>query len=279
MSPRSPCPGTLPSLALLLALTLGAEIVAIPDGAEAAGAGPALPAVPATQAKAAAAPVAETYALQAKDLADDLLRLSIGIATVAVGIGESGAEEEALRFRREGDSFYPAGRLRLADTQPVSTFRVGTDAAVTRSRALARRYLAIERKGTYVRVALDPAGKRTEWLRLTPEGAFPNSVELVDFDDGSSYRCSQLDLYFLAGGAPRRLFEKPDAKAPARPLTREAGKPGYFEGDLVPLSRKGNFLEVAEVKGLNDPRTSIGWLELRAPNGRLLLWFTPVPDC
>ena len=47
----------------------------------------------------------------------------------------------------------------------------------------------------------------------------------------------------------------------------------------MPLQRKGNFLEIAALRGLDDPRTGIGWVELKDARGRLTVWFSPGPEC
>jgi len=62
-------------------------------------------------------------------------------------------------------------------------------------------------------------------------------------------------------------------------LSSAPGAAHHVEGDLVPLQRQGNFFELAAVKGLNDPKTSIGWVELKDGTGRLQVWFSPGPDC
>ena len=144
---------------------------------------------------------------------------------------------------------------------------------------MVRRYPVLARKGMYVKVALDPSGRRAEWLRRTPEGAFPNSVDYVDFGDAGSFRCYQLDLFYLTGGGPRKLFARPDPAAPSTTLSPTPGTAGYLAGDVVPLQRKGNFLEIAALRGLDDPRTGIGWVELKDAGGRLTVWFTPGPEC
>jgi hypothetical protein len=223
--------------------------------------------------------VDESYQVPAREISDDLLRRMIGIATISVGVTAGGQEQAPAIYDHDGDRFIASGNLPLRGTRPISVYRVGTDPIVNRSRAVARRYPVLERKGMYVEVALDPSGRRTAWLRRTPEGAFPDSVDDVDFNDAGSFRCYQLDLYYLAGGAPRRLFEKPDPAAPATTLSPRPGAPGFLGGDVVPLQRRGNFLEIAALRGLDDPRTGIGWVELKDARGRLTVWFSPGPEC
>ena len=245
-----------------------------PPGAAAARPAPSGPAPP--RARKA---VDESYQVPARELSDDLLRRMIGIATVSVGVAAGDQEQTPAIYDNDGDRFTASGNLRLRGTRPISVYRVGTDPIVNRSRAVARRYPVLERKGMYVEVALDPSGRRTAWLRRTPEGAFPNSVDYVDFNDAGSFRCYQLDLYYLAGGAPRKLFEKPNPAAPSATLSPRPGAPGFLGGDVVPLQRRGNFLEIAALRGLDDPRTGIGWVELKDAKGRLTVWFSPGPEC
>ncbi len=246
---------------------------------------PSTPPAPQVSAPPAPAPprarqaVDESYQVPARELSDDLRRRMIGIATVSVGVAAGGQEQTPAIYDNDGDRFTASGNILLRGTRPVSVYRVGTDPIVNRSRAVARRYPVLERKGMYVEVALDPGGRRTAWLRRTPEGAFPNSVDYVDFDDAGSFRCYQLDLYYLAGGAPRQLFEKPNPAAPSTTLSPTPGTPGFLGGDVVPLQRQGNFLEIAALHGLDDPRTGIGWVELRDAKGRLTVWFSPGPEC
>jgi len=248
---------------------------------------PSTPTPPAPRASSPAAPapprarqaVDESYQVPARELSDDLLRRMIGIATVSVGVAAGDREQAPAIYDNDGDRFTASGNLRLRGTRPISVYRVGTDPIVNRSRAVARRYPVLERKGMYVEVALDPGGRRTAWLRRTPEGAFPDSVDYVDFNDAGSFRCYQLDLYYLAGGAPRKLFEKPNPAAPSATLSPRPGAPGFLGGDVVPLQRRGNFLEIAALRGLDDPRTGIGWVELKDAKGRLTVWFSPGPEC
>jgi hypothetical protein len=35
----------------------------------------------------------------------------------------------------------------------------------------------------------------------------------------------------------------------------------------------------ATLRGLDDPRTGIGWVELKDVKGRLTVWFSPGPEC
>jgi hypothetical protein len=248
---------------------------------------PAAPAAspPATPAPSRPAPprarktVDESFQVAAGEIADDLLRRTIGIATVSVGVAAGGQEQAPATYDNDGDRFTIAGTIPLRGTRPISVFRVGTDPIVNRSRAQVRRYPVLRRKGEYLDVALDPSGRRTAWLRRTPEGAFPDSVDYVDFADAGSFRCYQLDLYYLTGGAPRRLFEKPDPAAASTILATRPGTPGFLDGDVVPLQRKGNFLEIAALRGLDDPRTGIGWVEIKDARGRLTVWFSPGPEC
>jgi hypothetical protein len=221
----------------------------------------------------------ESYQVPARELSDDLLRRMIGIATISVGVAAGDQEQTPAIYDNDGDRFTASGNILLRGTRPISVYRVGTDPIVNRSRAVVRRYAVLERKGMYVEVALDPSGRRTAWLRRTPEGAFPNSVDYVDFNDAGSFRCYQLDLYYLAGGGPRKLFEKPDPAAPSTILSPRPGTPGFLDGDVVPLQRRGNFLEIAALRGLDDPRTGIGWVELKDAKGRLTVWFSPGPEC
>jgi hypothetical protein len=244
-----------------------------PPGA-AAHPAPAQPAAPRPR-KAAD----ESYQVPGKELSDFVLRNMIGIATISVGIEAGDQEQTPSIYANDGDRFTPSGNILLRGTRPISVYRVGTDAIVDRSRAVVRRYPVLKRKGMYVEVALDPSGRRTEWLRRTPEGAFPNSIDYVDFNDAGSFRCYQLDLYYLTGNAPRKLFEKPDPAAPSTPLSAIPGAAGFLAGDLVPLQRKGNFLEIAVLRGLDDPRNGIGWVELKDAKGRLSVWFSPGPEC
>jgi hypothetical protein len=265
--------------------------ICLGGGACATGGGPrpSRPAPPAAgpAAGAAARPVPprarravdESYQVPARDLSDDLLRRMIGIATISVGVAAGGVEQTPAIYDNDGDRFTASGNILLRGTRPISVYRVGTDPIVNRSRAAVRRYPVLERKGMYVEVALDPSGRRTAWLRRTPEGAFPNSVDYVDFNDAGSFRCYQLDLYYLAGGGPRKLFEKPDPAAPSAILSSRPGTPGFLDGDVVPLQRRGNFLEIAALRGLDDPRTGIGWVELKDAKGRLTVWFSPGPEC
>jgi hypothetical protein len=223
--------------------------------------------------------VDESYEVPAQEIADYVLRNMIGIATISVGAGPGDQEATPAIFDNDGNRFTESGRILLRGTRPISVYRVGTDALVNRSRAVVRRYPVLERKGMYLKVALDPSGRRTEWMRRTPEGAFPNSLDYVDFNDAGSFRCYQLDLYYLAGAKERKLFEKPDKSAPFSTLSANPGAAGFLAGDVVPLQRKGNFLEIAALRGLDDPRTGIGWVELKDPRGRLSVWFTPGPEC
>ncbi len=223
----------------------------------------------------------ESYQVSAGEISDDVLRRMVGIVTVSAGIG-AGGEEQAVPIydnAADADRFTLSGSILLSATRPVSVFHVGADAIVNRSRAAVRRYPLLARQGVYVKAALEPGGRRTGWLRRTPEGAFPNSVDIVEFDDAGSFRCYQLDLYFLAGAAQRKLFEKPDPAAAFTILAAKPGAPGFLTGDVVPLQRKGNFLEIAAVRGLDDPRTGIGWVELKDAGGRLTVWFAPGPEC
>jgi hypothetical protein len=221
----------------------------------------------------------ESYQVPARELSDFLLRSMIGIATISVGVGAGDQEQAPPIYDNDGDRFTPSGNILLRGSRPVSSYRVGSDPIVNRSRAVVRRYPVLARKGMYVKVALDPSGRRAEWLRRTPEGAFPNSVDFVDFGDAGSFRCYQLDLFYLTGGRPRKLFERPDPAAPFTTLSATPGAEGFLAGDVVPLQRKGNFLEIAALRGLDDPRTGIGWVELKDAGGRLTVWFTPGPEC
>ncbi|HVT58356.1 MAG TPA: hypothetical protein VHR45_08140 [Thermoanaerobaculia bacterium] len=234
---------------------------------------------PVAAAAQAVKPVDETLLVPAKELSDYLLQNMIGIAAVSVGLGADEQEETPTIYTLDGDRLIPSGKIFLRGTRPISTYRVGTSPIVNLSRAVVRRYPALEHRGSYVRVALDPSGQRSEWLRLTPEGAFPGSVDFVDFGDASSFRCYQLDLFYFNGSGERKLFERPEKNAPSRPISSTPGKPGYVAGDIVPLQRKGNFFEIAAVAGMNDPKTPIGWVELKDPSGKLTIWFTPGPDC
>jgi hypothetical protein len=238
---------------------------------------PAPPAKPAAPRSRQAA--GESYEVPASEISDYVLQSMIGIATVSTGIGADGQEQAPPIYDNDGDRFTMSGRIQLRGTRPVSVFRVGTDAIVNRSRAVVRRYPMLARKGVYLKAALEPSGRRTGWLRRTPEGAFPNSVDFVDFNDAGSFRCYQLDLYYLAGAAQRKLFEKPDKTAAFTTIAGKAGAAGALDGDIVPLQRKGNFLEIAGVRGLDDPRTGIGWVELKDAKGRLTVWFAPGPEC
>jgi hypothetical protein len=223
---------------------------------------------------------AERYALQAHELADSLLRSAAGIATLTVGIGSDSRQETVPVYAREGDGFRLAGKLQLATTQPISGWISGLDSATPAvRRAVARRFLVVERKGSYVRIALDGSGNRTEWVHKTTEWSYPDSVDFVDFGDPSTYRCYQLDIFFLGGPGERRLYERADKGAPARLLANAPASPHFLDADLLPLQRQGNFFEVAAVRGISDPRTSIGWIELKDGAGRLQLWFSPGPDC
>jgi hypothetical protein len=256
-----------------------------PPGAKAPAAGtapgpPARPAPPLKPAAPRARQAAdERYEVPAKEISDYVLQSMIGIVTVSVGVGGDDQEQTPPLYDNDGDRFTMSGRILLRGTRPVSAFRVGTDAIVNRSRAVVRRYPMLARKGAYVKAALEPSGRRTGWLRRTPEGAFPNSVDVVDLDDAGSFRCYQLDLLYLAGAGQRKLFEKPDKAAAFTLVAVKPGAAGALDGDLVPLQRKGNFLEIAAVRGLDDPRTGIGWVELKDAKGRLTVWFTPGPDC
>lgn len=245
-----------------------------PPGAAAARPAPSAPAPPRPR-KA----VDESYQVPARELSDDLLRRMIGIATISVGVAAGDQEQTPAIYDNDGDRFTASGNILLRGTRPISFYRVGTDPIVNRSRAAVRRYAVLERKGAYLEVALDPSGRRTAWLRRTPEGAFPNSVDYVDFNDAGSFRCYQLDLYYLAGGGPRKLFEKPDPAAPSTILSPRPGTAGFLGGDVVALQRHGNFLEIAALRGLDDPRTGIGWVELKDAKGRLTVWFSPGPEC
>jgi len=250
------------------------------------------PAPPARRSPAAARPapagpaaarapkaVDENYQVPPSEISDDLLRNMIGIAAISVGVAAGNQEQTPAIYDNDGDRFTPSANIPLRDTRPISVYHVGTDPIVNRSRAVVRRYPVLKREGMYVKVALDPGGRHTAWLRRTPEGAFPNSVDYVDFNDAGSFRCYQLDLYYLTGGGPRKLFEKPDPAAPATVLSPRPGSPGFLGGDVVPLQRKGNFLEIAALRGLDDPRTGIGWVELKDAKGRLTVWFSPGPEC
>jgi hypothetical protein len=221
----------------------------------------------------------ESYQVPGKELSDFVLRNMIGIATISVGVEAGDQEQTPAIYANDGDRFTPSGNILLRGTRPISVYRVGTDAIVNRSRAVVRRYPVLQRQGVYLKVALDPSGRRAEWLRRTPEGAFPNSVDYVDFNDAGSFRCYQLDLYYLTGNSPRKLFEKPDPAAPSTTLSATPGAAGFLAGDLVPLQRKGNFLEVAALRGLDDPRNGIGWVEIKDAKGRLTVWFSPGPEC
>jgi hypothetical protein len=230
--------------------------------------------------RAAAGEAGEKYTLRAAQLSDNLLRAAIGIATITVGVGGDGTQETVPVYGREGDGFRLSGSMRLDATQPVSGWVSGQDgAAPSVRRAVARRYLMVERKGSYARVALDSAGNRKEWVHKTLEWSFPDSVDFVDFGDAATWRCQQLDLFYLGGAGERRLYERAEKDAPFRALSAAPGSAHRVDGDVVPLQRQGNFFEVAAVKGLNDPKTSIGWVELKDGTGRLQVWFSPGPDC
>jgi hypothetical protein len=224
-------------------------------------------------------PVDEVYQVPAAELADYLLQSMIGVAAISVGIGPDDQETAPVIYLNDGETFTASGKIELRGTRPISTFRIGTDPIVNRSRAIVRRYPVVERKGMFVRVALDPCGRRTEWMRRTMEGSFPDNLSFFDFNDGGSFHCYQLDLAWLGGGAPRKLFQKPDKAAPATTLATAPGAAGRLDGDVVPLQRKGNFIEIAAVRGLDDPRTGIGWIEMKDAKGRLSVWFKPGPDC
>lgn len=221
----------------------------------------------------------ERYEVPANEISDYVLQSMIGIVTVSVGAGAGDQEQTPPIYDNDGNRFTQSGRILLRGTRPLSVFRVGTDAIVNRSRAVVRRYPMLARQGAYVKAALEPSGRRTGWLRRTPEGAFPNSVDVMDLNDAGSFRCYQLDLDYLAGAAPRKLFEKPDKAAAFTLIAGKPGAAGALDGDVVPLQRKGNFLEIAAVRGLDDPRTGIGWVELKDAKGRLTVWFSPGPDC
>jgi hypothetical protein len=224
-------------------------------------------------------PADESYAVPAQELAEYVLRNMIGIVTISVGAGPGDQEATPAIYDNDGDRFTESGRILLRGTRPIGVYRVGTDPIVNRSRAVVRRYPVLERKGMYLKVALDPSGRRTEWMRRTPEGAFPNSIDYVDFNDAGSFRCYQLDLYYLTGATERKLFEKPDKAAAFTTLAATPGAAGFLGGDVVPLQRKGNFLEIAALRSLDDPRTGIGWVELKDAKGRMTVWFTPGPEC
>jgi hypothetical protein len=236
----------------------------------------------------------------AAEISSYLLESMVGIATISAGTAAGGGEgdtggqrgqrqgargdDEATPaiYDNDGDRFIEAGHILLRDTRPISTFRVGTAAIVKRSRAIVRRYAVLDSKGAFVKVALEPSGRRSAWLRRTPEGAFPDSVVFLDFKDAASFRCYQLDLFFLAGGAPRKLFAEPLAQAPFTLLPapgRGAGGAGTLGADFVPLARRGNFIQVAAVRSIDDPRTAAGWVELRDEKGRLTVWFALGPEC
>jgi hypothetical protein len=288
-----PLGSALPLGAVLL---LAAACLAATGCASGGGAPPAPPTAPKARPAPAPKPAApgagtaaaaprrnraadESYAVPAQEIGDYVLRNMIGIATISVGAGPGDQEATPAIYDNDRDRFTESGRILLRGTRPISVYRVGTDPIVNRSRAAVRRYPVLERKGMYVKVALDPSGRRTEWLRRTPEGAFPNSVDYVDFNDAGSFRCYQLDLYYLAAAKERQLFEKPDKTAPFTTLSATPGAAGFLGGDIVPVQRKGNFLEIAALRGLDDPRTGIGWVELKDARGRLTVWFTPGPDC
>jgi hypothetical protein len=240
--------------------------------------GAALPA-PARAAEPGGSPGSESFKVKAGEIADSLRKAAIGVVTISVGFGRDNREEAVQTYTREADAFAPAGALQLGTTQPVSGWISGTEGVTpVVQRAVARRYLIVERRADYVRAALDLAGQRTAWVRRTPDGVFPNTVEFVDFGDAGSFRCYQIDPFFFAPGE-RKLFEAPDKGAKARPLAGVAGRPGYLDADLVPLQRKANFFEVAAVKEVNDPKTSIGWIEIKDDAGRLTLWLSPGPEC
>ncbi|HEY6322054.1 MAG TPA: hypothetical protein VJA16_10900 [Thermoanaerobaculia bacterium] len=281
--PRSR-PGAASLLPAVACLAVAGLAVACATGGGAQSGRPPAPPPPGAAAVRPAPPrarqaVDESYQVPARELSDDLLRRMIGIATISVGVAAGAQEQAPAIYDNDGDRFTASGNILLRGTRPISVYRVGTDPIVNRSRAVARRYPVLERKGMYVEVALDPSGRRTAWLRRTPEGAFPNSVDYVDFNDAGSFRCYQLDLYYLAGGAPRQLFEKPDPAALSTILSPKPGAPGFLGGDVVPLQRRGNFLEIAALRGLDDPRTGIGWVELKDAKGRLTVWFSPGPEC
>ncbi len=240
----------------------------------AAAAKPAPPAPPRGRT-----PADETYQVKAADISDPVLRTMIGIATLSVGIGPDGKEASLQSYDQDGDRFTPGAALQLDRTHPISRFQIGIDAVVDRSRALVRRYPALARKGMYVEVALDPAAHAKAWLRRTPDGDFPNSVVLLDFGDADSWRCYQLDLFFLTGARPRKLFEKPDKGAAATYLSPLPGGANHLDADVVPLKRQGNYLSISALRSLDDPRDPIGWVELKDAKGRLTVWFTPGPDC
>jgi hypothetical protein len=213
------------------------------------------------------------------DLSATVLRAMVGIATLSVGVDAQGREAALPTYSLEGDTFTPAADLQLTGTRPVSGFKIGADAVIDGSQAVARRYPGLATRGLYVEVALDPGGLRTVWLRRTPEGSFPNSVTFADFADAGSLRCYQVDLDWLAGDTPRKLFDKPDPGAAFRPISNRPGATGFVGLDLMAQQRKGNFIEIAALRGLDNQRESLGWIELKDPQGRLTLWFTPGPDC
>ena len=261
-----------------------------PPGTKAptAGTAPKLPAArpapPPNPANPPAAPrgrqaADERYEVPANEISDDVLQSMIGIVTVSVGVGAGDQEQAPPIYDNDGDRFTQSGRILLRGTRPLSVFRVGTDAIVNGSRAVVRRYPMLARKGAYVKAALEPSGRRTGWLRRTPEGAFPDSVDVMDLNDAGSFRCYQLDLDYLAGAAPRKLFEKPDRAAAFTLIAGKPGAAGALDGDVVPLRRQGNFLEIAAVRGVDDPRPGIRWVELKDAKGRLTVWFSPGPDC
>jgi hypothetical protein len=239
----------------------------------------ARPAPPGPAAPRAGKAVDESYQMPPSEISDDLLRTMIGIAAISVGVAAGNQEQTPAIYDNDGDRFTPSASISLHDTRPISVYRVGTDPIVNRSRAVVRRYPVVKREGMYVKVALDPGGRHTAWVRRTSEGAFPNSVDYVDFNDAGSFRCYQLDLYYLTGGGPRKLFEKPEPAAPSTVLSPQPGTPGFLGGDVVPLQRKGNFLEIAVLRSLDDPRTGIGWVELKDAKGRMTVWFSPGPEC
>lgn len=223
----------------------------------------------------AASPPSNLHALHAGEIPDAVLRATIGIASVAVGRRPGGPEDEVPVYMRHGARLEPSGRMRLDGTQPVTVWQTGSDAVDPAIQpTIERRYPIVARRGECALIVLDPHRKRLAWLRRTADGSFPDSVRFIDFDDPATYRYEQVDLSYLAAAGERRLFEKPDRLSPSRPL----GDGELQDADLVPLRREGDFLQVAAVRGLNDPRTAIGWLELRDESGRLRLWLDPAPD-
>jgi hypothetical protein len=227
-------------------------------------------------------PADETYQVAAEDVADEVRRKMLGIATLAVGLAADGQESALPVFDKDGNRFIAAGAIQLAGTRPISAFRLGTDAVVDRGRAIVRRYPVLGRQGMYIKVALDPAGRRTTWLRRTAEGAFPDSVVLFDLNDEAAMRCYQLDLFFLTGARERKVFENPDATAKATLLAATSAPgaaAGLLDADIVPLKRQGNFLQIAALRGLDETREPLGWVELKDAQGRLGIWFTPGPNC